>query len=276
MFQEDIQSGRFFIRLSGNEAHTIRFEGTEESCERANALCAAIAQDDHYRPAENITNAIGKVLQGLAFNGQSMFEIMDDPSDSGYSFASFSPRYAWEIFSYYVQIAPRAVWPSLDQKYAVLKKASVWRVEMPRELNGVQGFRRVLRELAAWSSFGPKFFQDDLKKQQMSKEYVFAEYQRAHQVCLYSTTRKWGWNCRDSSGNYITEFYWFYRHFTFKWAQAVLRGHIVGELNTLFRRLGIAAQIVVEGVSSPEEILTVREQMCAGLVDFAGATKAVH
>jgi hypothetical protein len=55
----------------------------------------------------------------------------------------------------------------------------------------------------------------------------------------------------------------------------VLREHIIAELNSLFDRLGTVARIVVEGRSLPEEILKVRDQMRVGLLDFAGATKAI-
>jgi hypothetical protein len=133
-----------------------------------------------------------------------------------------------------------------------------------------------LKELSAWSSLGPKFYEDDLKRRHLPKEFVFGDYRRAHQIQLYRATRDWGWGGRDWSLNYVTEYYQFYRHLTFKWAQAVLREHIVKEFNSLFRRLGIAARIVVEGLSSPRDILKVREQMQAGGLDFAGATKAIR
>ena len=263
------------MRLRDTDKRTFRLEGTEEECAKASSLCIAIAHDDHYRPAENISDAVGSVLQELAFYGRSMFEITEDQGDLEHSFQSLSPNYVWGLFSYYLQIAPRGAWPYLDRKYALLKKASIWQVDMPRELGGVRGFRRVLRKLSAWSSLGPGFVQEDLMKQQMPNEFIFGEYRRAHQVSLYRATKTWGWSCRDWSRDYITEFYQFHRHFTFKWAQAVLRDHIIRELNSLFSRLGIKAQIVVEGLSSPEDILKVREQMQAGLLDFAGATKAV-
>jgi hypothetical protein len=147
---------------------------------------------------------------------------------------------------------------------------------MPHELGGAAGFRRILQEMSAWSSLGPTFFQDDLKRRQLPKEFAFGDYRRAHQVHLYRVTRDWGWGGRDWSLNYVTEYCQFYRHLTFKWAQAVLREHIVREFNSLFRRLGISAQIIMEGHSSPGDILKIREKMQAGTLDFAGATEAVR
>jgi hypothetical protein len=175
-----------------------------------------------------------------------------------------------------LQVAPPASWPSLERKYALLEKSAVWQIDMPQELGGVRGFRRILKELSAWSALGPKFYQEDLQKGQLPRELVFGDYRRAHQIELFRATRSWGWNGRDWSLDYITEYYQFYRHLTYKWAQAILREHIVRQLNSLFRRLGISAQIVMDGLSSPRDILKVREQMQAGVLDFAGATKAIR
>ena len=275
MFQEDIQSLRYAVRLSRREEETYHLVGEEAECEKALTICAAVANEDNYRPATNIAGAIGEVVTQLAFYGKAMFEIIDDESDSGLSFASLNPKYVWNIASHCLQIAPRAAWPYLDRKYAVLEKVSIWKIEMPRELGGGRGFRRTLAELSKWPSLGPGFFREDIERRQMPKEFDFSKYQRAHQVLLYRATRRWGWNCRGSSSPNLTEFYWFYRHLTFKWADAVLREHLIAELNSLFDRLGTSARIVVEGHSSPEEILKVRDQMRVGLLDFAGATKAI-
>jgi len=276
MFQEDVQLMGHFSRSRRNEKPSLRLEGAEEEVTRATSVCASIAGDRHYRGEENISGAIENVVLHLAYDGKALFEVVDDPENSAFSLSSFNPDYVWNLVFSYLQVAPRASWKYLDRKYTVLAKSAVWRVDMPQELGGARGFRRVLKEMSAWSSLGPEFYQHDLERRQLPKEFVFGDYRKAHQIQLYRATREWGWNGRDWSLDYITEYYQFYRHLTFKWAQAVLREHIAGEFNSLFRRLGISAQIVVEGLSSPGDVLEVREQMRAGALDFAGATKAIR
>jgi hypothetical protein len=276
MFQQDVQLVGHFSPSSRGEEPVFRLEGMEEQQTKAGALCGSLAGDHSHSREENVAGAIEKVILHLAYYGRALLEIVAEPEESGLSLLPFGPDYVWKLAFFYLQIAPRANWNDLGRKYAVLRKDAVWRVDMPRELGGTHGFRRVIKEMSEWSSFGPEFYRDDIKGGQLPKEFVFRDYQRAHQVQLYRVTREWGWGGRDWSLDHVTEYYQFYRHLTFKWAQAVLREHVVKEFNSLFHRLGISAQIVIQNLSSPSEILKVREKMQDGLLDFAAATKAVH
>jgi len=56
----------------------------------------------------------------------------------------------------------------------------------------------------------------------------------------------------------------FYRTLTFLWANAVLREHIISEINSLLERLGILASISVFGISKSQMILSLRNEMVAG------------
>lgn len=276
MFQEDVQQMGHFYRLGRDEEPALILEGTEEERIKAGALCASIAAYPDQRPEESIAGAIENVVLHLAHYGQALFEIASEPEGPGLSLAPVNPDYVWNLMFFYLQVAPRASWQGREPRYALLDKTAVWRIDMPHELGGARGFRRLLKELSAWSGLGPQFYQDDIRKLQLPTEFVFGDYRQAHQVQLYRVTRMWGWNGRDWSLDYITEYYQFYRHITFKWAQAVLREHVVKEFNTLFHRLGITARIIMEGLSAAGDILKVREQMQAGVLDFAGATKAIR
>lgn len=275
MFEQDVQLIGHFSRPGRDQKPALRFEGVEGERAKAESLCASIADGPHHWPHDNIAGAIENVVLHLAYHGIALFEIAVEPEKSVLSLSSFNPDYVWNLVLFYLQVAPRGSWKELDGNYAFLKKSTVWRVEMPRELGGARGYRKILEELSAWSSLGPEFYKQDLEKRQMPRDFVFGDYRKAHQIELYRVTKDWGWVGRDWSLDYVTEYYQFYRHLTFRWAQAVLRQHVVRELNSLFTRLGISAQIVIEGLASPEEILTAREQMQAGILDFAGTTKAV-
>lgn len=276
MFQEDIQQIGFLFGLRRDEEPALRLEGTEQECKKAGALCALQADIPRDWPEENVKSAFRNVVLHLANYGIALFEIVARPEGGGPSLASFNPEYVWNLLFYYLQVAPPASWQRLRRKFAILNKHDMWRIDMPRELGGARGYRRILRELSAWSSLGPQFYSDDLEKGEWPKEFVFGDYRSAHQIQIYKATKNWGWNGRDWSLDYITEYYQFHRHLTFKWAQAVLREHIVREFNSLFRRLRIAAQITLTGLSSPNDILHAREQMRKGVLDFGGATKAIH
>jgi len=276
MFQEDIQQMGYFPRSRRDEEPTLRLEGAEHERTKAAALCASLAENSRQWPEENIAGAVQNVAMHLANYGWALFEIVAGSEGDRPSLVPFNPDYVWNLVLCYLQIAPRASWQDLDRKFAFLNKHDVWRIDVPRELGGARGYRRILRELSAWSSLGPQFFSEDLEKQQLPKEFIFKDYRAAHQIQLYRSTKTWGWNGRDWSLDYITEYYQFHRHLTFKWAQAVLREHIVRKFNSLFRRLEISAQITLKGLSSPGDILHIREQMRAGAMDFDSATNAIR
>jgi len=51
-----------------------------------------------------------------------------------------------------------------------------------------------------------------------------------------------------------TEYFSFSRSLAWKRSQAQLRDHILEELNSLLGRIGFMSRIVVEGLTSPQEI----------------------
>src|SRR5262249_20222656 len=136
-------------------------------------------------------------------------------------------------------------------------------------------YRTLLDQLSAWPELGPDFLQAEIEKRRFPQDFVVGDYNRLLRIHQYRVTRKWGWTRRDWSLDYITEYYQFYLMLTVTWAQAVLREHIVSELNTLLLELNVAAKITLQGVPSANGILDVREKMKQGTIDFAGVNKAL-
>jgi hypothetical protein len=58
---------------------------------------------------------------------------------------------------------------------------------------------------------------------------------------------------------------------TFRWSQAVLREHIIDQLNALFERLNLVAKIHVVGLQTAADILKLRGAMSEGSVPYAKA-----
>jgi hypothetical protein len=96
---------------------------------------------------------------------------------------------------------------------------------------------------------------------------------REYYAQRYRATRIWGWDTRDWSSQYVTEYYQFYRRLTFRWSIEILRRHVIQEINRLLFRLEIEASIAIEGLPTPASILDARERMAKGEIDFAVATR---
>jgi hypothetical protein len=275
IFSEDVRNGLFPFRMTEKENVVISFAGPADDVRRANSVCGSIARNT-WHEEENIQRAIKDIATQMSYFGEALYEIVRNPEDGAVSLFSFSPSGVWSVFGIYLQIAPRKNWPFLDGKrYAVLKHRDVWKICMPAELGGARGYRRVLDQLSTWPDLGPPFFQADMAERQISPHFKFQEYQTNIRAERYRCTRAWGWSLRDWSLNDITEYYQFRRYLTFKWAQSTLLNHIIAELNRLLVSIGLAAVVLVEGLPSPEQIIDAREKLRLGVLDFAGARRAV-
>ena len=91
----------------------------------------------------------------------------------------------------------------------------------------------------------------------------------ATEIYYGQVTKTWGWNRRDWSQERSTEFFTFYKMVTFRWAQAVLREHVVSEINGLFMRLGMSCILRVSGLPTSDEILRLRGELLSGNISFS-------
>ena len=121
---------------------------------------------------------------------------------------------------------------------------------------------------------GPPFWRRDLEAGTITSAFDFSEYRRETDLCEAASTKRWGWARRDFSGQNWTEFALFYRLMTFRWAQAILREHVVSEVNGLFPRLSITSKLEVSGLPSSSEIVRLRNEMAEGRISYAKASDA--
>lgn len=276
MFQEDIYTGILPYHFTRDDESKIVIVGEDQEKLKLSALFDSLAHGHSYSTEDSARDALGQIALRLAHYGVALFEIVKNSENPSVVLSSFNPDFAWRLPAFYLQIAPRYTWTRTDRKFAFLRRSDVWRVTLPPALVQVSQYRAILSELSAWSAMGPDFLGAELEeKRRFPSDFVVADYQRMLRVHQYRVTRRWGWIRRDWSLDYVTEFYQFYRFLTFRWAQAVLREHIVSELNTLTVRLNINAKIHLQKLASPNEILDIREKMKQGLLDFASATKVL-
>ena len=132
----------------------------------------------------------------------------------------------------------------------------------------------MIRNLARFPDVAPPFFIDQLSTQELSTNFDPQLHKRERAFFVAKVTKRWGWNQRDYDLENWNEFYGIYRTLTLEWAQACLREHIVKELNRLFQRLQIDAEIVVRGLPTAWEILRIRQQMSEGKISFSDALDA--
>jgi len=275
MFQQDVDAGIVPYSLGREEEEWISLTGEEEERGKVSILCDSAGRGYAHSPQDSVKDAMREIALRLAHFGIALFEILEGSKDSPPTLYAFNPSYTWSLPMMYLQFAPRSSWQFLERKYAVVPKSDVWQVRLPRRLTSVREYRTLLAQLSAWPELGPDFLQSDLEKRQFPQDFSVADYNRRLRIHQYRATRKWGWVRRDWSLDYVTEYYQFYRTLTFRWAQALLREHIVSELNALLLHLNIRATISLKALTTSDEILDIRAKMERGEIDFSGVNKAL-
>ena len=278
MFAEDVRlavmptGGR--PRLATN--FSVEIQGSSEHKTRATEILESLAGRPRYSPAELLSSAVGRIAGKLAWNGRAVYQIVrDEKNVEACRLHGFTSQRLFRFFGRYIQIIPKADRGLWEKTCVIIPMQDVWDIAMPQLLGGYRGYRAMVGRLARFQHLAPSFLTNELSRQQgWPPYYDFQRYVRESELFVAKLTVWWGWNQRDFSQRSWTGFYLFYRTLRFKWAQACLREHIVKELNQLFRRLGIEAEIVVQGLPTASEIMAVQQRMCEGRISFNDAYDA--
>lgn len=277
MFIEDIHLGVMPWRAQSSDRAEYKVDilGNDHDQKRTVALLSSLAKHEHRNIEENLSDAIREVVQQLAWHGQSVHEILQNQDhESCYRLQDFTPRRLLHVFGYFIQLVPKEDRDLWKKTITVLPENDIWAIYMPKALGGYIGYRATIRGLNMFQHLGPNFRLTDLEKFDRTPYFDFQRYVREAQIFNFRITKNWGWNHRDSSLNNCTEFMLFYKILTFKWAQAIVREHIISEFNALLIQLGIDSKVIVAGLPSPTDILRIRGEMSDGTISFSGASEA--
>ncbi len=271
MFVQDVHLAVMPMRAVIREGskYKVEISGDAGEASRTTALLESLTKHDRYNLEELVSEAIGEVVRDLAWHGQAVHEIVRDSDDESiYLLHAFTTQRLFHAFRHFVQVVPKEDRDLWQKTIIVLPEKDVWAVSVPESLGGYNGYRALLRKLKKFQNSGPTFWRKSLEQQERDLYFDFQRYTRETEIFHSRATQRWGWNRRDFSDRYWTEFMQVYRSLTFKWAQAELREHIIAEFNTLLGRLGIAAQVKVAGVPSAADLLRARNDMSAGTLSF--------
>lgn len=274
MFIEDVHIAVMPIggRTEKRTDFSVTFQGEPIECERAKDLCLSLSRHRRYSDKELMCDVVDQITQYLAWYGRAVCEIIRDTDEIGKTYLlHFTPQRLYRIPGHYVQWVPSGDYELWKKRFIVIPSKDVWEISIPLILGGASSYRKILSGLRRFEHLGPRFWRGDLEKQKLTKHYDFMEYVRNSEIYYDRITQTWGWNRRDWTQERSTEFFNFYRTITFRWAQAVLREHIIKEINDLLVRLNIGSMIVISGLPTSDEILEIRKEMLDGRISFGKA-----
>lgn len=276
MFTEDIHLAVMPIggRSSSKNKFSISLKGTNSECERARKLIDHIAKYESHDVTQNVCKAIEEIAKQLSWEGCAVYEIIPSDADVPYIY-SFTSKNLVKLFGWFLQIIPRGDWEFWNKKWVLIPSKNIWRIEMPAILGGRKGYLNIIKKLKSIDVLGPAFFRKNLENDIQPKYFDFQRYNWNGEIYRGKVTRVWGWNRRDWSQNKSTEFFCFYKMVNFHLAQAVLREHIVTEVNALLCRLGIDCNLVVNGLPSISELEEIKHNLLIGDLSFAAVSDKI-
>ena len=272
MFVEDVHLGVMPIggRSTYRSEFDVQLEGEADCSEKVSILLERVCNHHRYDFKKLICDAVNSIAQDLAWNGAACYELTEDES-SRIVLHPFTSERLFRFPGVAIQLVPQKDWAVLGKRVIAVPTKELWYLTMPKILRGRSGYKKILSRLHKHGNIGPRFWLKDVDSIRASKGFSLQEYSRNWEVYIRQTTGVWGWNHRDVSTRFTTEYYYVDRQVTFEWAQAILREYILEELNRLLVRLNIDCQIRVSGLPSSSDILEYRQELKRGDITFKEA-----
>jgi hypothetical protein len=161
------------------------------------------------------------------------------------------------------------------KRFVFFPRKDIFAISLPKSLGGFN-HRKTLERLSRFEGVGPKFLQIDMEQGKWPEGIEIKDYHRRKRSFDYILTNRWGWNARDTSLQYVTEFYQVLRWLRFQKALATVREHIVGQLNCFFLTENIEVKIALEGIPTQSDIESCSLRLVAGDVGFKDVYEALR
>lgn len=276
MLREDIVTG--IMPLGGRSRHHPNFaasiQGAENEINFARELIASFSERGTRDLNEIISRAIEEIARALSWTPSSIYEIVNTQNS-----VSIHPVSSWRTFKlpfYTFQVIPRADQQTWRRKILHQSNRYIWSISIPTALGGAKGYRKMISRLEKIPPAStPQFVMQELENSVEPSIFDFNEHSALHKLYINKATSNWNWHRRDWSDDTQCEYYRTYKRSMFKYAQNLLREHIVSELNILLQRLGLNCTILIFGLPSAAEILEGANDLHLGKINFEEMYKLV-
>lgn len=228
--------------------------------------------------SETITDSIEAIAHYVVALGDEYFEIVDttDTHKDGLTdkkLERLPSGKIFKVFNKYIQLVPLSDWRHKEKKIYVIPADRIWHIKLPRKLGSPRSHRKLLKKLAKLSSPRPEFTHKDGDLGQ-SAYYNFMLHHDKKELAVEQLMTKWGSIPSLKQLSHTTEYYYIIRNLQFSYSKALLREHILSEINDLIKRLGIDNEIMMTGVGTSTDITEVIKKLDKGEIGFSEALKA--
>jgi len=225
---------------------------------------------------DTLIEFVHQATQYLGTYGEMYFEIVDDDSGgtvlTGKSLEILPKGKILHFFGKFIQIVPFKDWGEGARAIFIPTK-NIWHLMLPKKLGPPRRHRSLIRKLNYLSKPVPDFATKD-GKMGASAQYDFMLDHDRKEIAVEYLTKKWGSipSLRQIKGT--TEYYYIIHSLQFSYSQALIREHIIVELNSIVARLGTRNTIKVEGLPLAKDIKEAMNKLQKGEIGFEQAIAA--
>jgi hypothetical protein len=269
----DLQNG--MMRLPGARGHVqVSLRSNDEHLEDWVVGLIDIGAFERGSLAEAIPAFVEQVANHLGYDGEGFFEIVSGEGDGELPPTMLAPLPSGVVRrrgTVFLQVLPAKDRLPGEPEAIRIPTARMWHIRLPSELGTPKQHRATLIALSRQEPIPGFALQDG---QLGAREgYEFAVHRRASDIATERSTRAWGTipSLQQVAGT--TQFYYIARQLQFLRSQALVREHVIAELNKLLVRLGASASIRVEGLPTAAVIAEYIAKLENGETSFTLALK---
>lgn len=278
MFIEDIYAGimPFMLYKGEREKYPARIDPVPTP-QKQRLIVHGISRREHIHFLEDaLCEFIRTTAHVLFSDGIVFYEIVYKKNETGevesFDFELLQPFYLFRFWNSYYQIVPW--WEAKESRIRAqiikIPVEKILRIDFPKQYGGKRKIHYLLKRLYYLSKeLIPKFQMDAMGKNE-NIGFDLNEFSKVKYLEIAKLTKEFGWNQRQRSGNYITEYYSMERFLREKKLEATIRTHIIEKLNETLNRapLNLNAGITMDNLFLVEDVEKQEKLLREGNVKF--------
>lgn len=277
MFVEDIHTGimPFMLYRGEREKYPARIEPV--SLEKQRIIANGILGRSYPRMLnDSLCDFVREATHVLSYDGVAYYEIIYSKKENGtiesFNLKLLQPFYLYKFFGSYYQFVPW--WEAKEShiKVQIIKipAEKIMRINFPKQYGGRKMIQKILKRLWQLSrELIPKFQMEAMEKNK-NIGFDLKQFSKSKYLEVAEITKKFGWNQRQRSGDYITEYYSMLRFLRTKKMEATLRQEIILSLNKTLNGslLNMGAKVIMDNLPTAEDVEKQEKILSEGNVAF--------
>jgi hypothetical protein len=212
----------------------------------------------------------------LFSDGVVFYEILYKKNKAGeiesFELELLQPFYLFRFWKNYYQIVPW--WEAKESRIRAqiikIPAEKILRIDFPKQYGGKRKIINVLKRLWQLSKELIPKFQMDAMGENLNIGFDLKEFSKIKYLEVAEITKRIGWNQRQRSDDYITEYYSMLRFLREKKLVVTIRNKIISKLNETLNSspLDLGAVVVIENLFSVGDVEKQEKLLEAGNVTF--------